>query len=51
MSIDSADENENAPDSIRINREFVSNEIDASDLQSVKHDDPRISIFRGISID
>jgi hypothetical protein len=35
----------------RFNREFDSNEIDESDLQSRKHDDPRISTFRGISID
>jgi hypothetical protein len=35
---------------MRFNREFDSNEIDESDLQSGKHDDPRISKFRGISI-
>jgi hypothetical protein len=45
------DESENALDSIRINREFDSNEIDESDLQDKKHDDPTISTFRGISID
>jgi hypothetical protein len=36
---------------MRFNREFDSNEIDESDLQNEKHDDPRISTFRGISID
>jgi hypothetical protein len=36
---------------MRINREFDSNEIDESDLQREKHDDPRISTLRGISID
>jgi hypothetical protein len=51
ISIDLSDEYENADDSIRSNREFDSNEIDESDLQSEKHDDPRISTFRGISID
>jgi hypothetical protein len=49
--IDSSDDDENADDSIRFNREFDSNEIDESDLQDEKHDDPRISTFRGISID
>jgi hypothetical protein len=37
--------------SIRFNREFDSNEINDSDSQDEKHDDPRISTFRGISID
>jgi hypothetical protein len=32
----------NASDSIRINREFDSNEIDESDLQDKKHNEPRI---------
>jgi hypothetical protein len=32
ISIDLSDENENARDSIRVNREFDSNEIDESDL-------------------
>jgi hypothetical protein len=36
---------------MRINREFDSNEIDESDSQDEKQDDPRISTFRGISID
>jgi hypothetical protein len=39
------------PVSRRFNREFDSNEIDESDLQFLKHSDPRISTFRGISID
>jgi hypothetical protein len=50
ISIDSSDKLENADDSIRINREFDSNEIDESDSQPLKHN-PRISTFRGISID
>jgi hypothetical protein len=41
----------NADDSMRINREFDSDEIDESDLQFEKHDYPRNSTFRGISID
>jgi hypothetical protein len=45
------DENENAMDSIRVNREFDSNEIDESDRQKKKHDEPRISTPRGITID
>jgi hypothetical protein len=51
MVIDLSDEHENVLDSIRMNREFDSNEIDESDLQSRKHDDPRISTVRGMSID
>jgi hypothetical protein len=51
ISMDLSDEDENAYDSIRANRESDSNEIDESDLHFVKHDDPRISTFRGISID
>jgi hypothetical protein len=38
-------------DSIRINREFDSNETDESERQNKKHDDPRISTCRGIEID
>jgi hypothetical protein len=49
ISIERSDENENAFDSIRFNREFDSNEIDESDLQNEKHDDPRISIVALIS--
>jgi hypothetical protein len=45
------DIDENASDSIRFNRESDANEIDESDPQYEKHDDPRISTFRGISID
>jgi hypothetical protein len=44
------DEYENASDSIRDNREFDSNEIDESDSQNEKHDEPRISISPAISI-
>jgi hypothetical protein len=32
----------NARASMRVNSEFVSNEIDESDLQFEKHDEPRI---------
>jgi hypothetical protein len=35
----------------RFNRELDSNEIDVSDLQSEKHDEPRSSILLGITID
>jgi hypothetical protein len=38
-------------DSIRFRCEFDSNEIDESELQRSKHDDPRISTFPGIEID
>jgi hypothetical protein len=41
----------NSCDSIRVDRELDSNEIDESDLQNKKRGDPRMSIFRGISID
>jgi hypothetical protein len=50
ISIDSSDNPKNAYDSIRINREFDSNEINESDSQSEKHHDPRISTVRAISI-
>jgi hypothetical protein len=51
MSIDLSDDSANASGSTRINREFDSNEIDESDPQFKKQNDPRISTFRGISID
>jgi hypothetical protein len=51
ITIDSMDEHKNTPDSIRVNREFDSNEIDESDPQYQKHDEPRISTPRGIEID
>jgi hypothetical protein len=41
----------NAFDSIRVNREFESNEIDESEPQFEKHEEQRISTFRGIMID
>jgi hypothetical protein len=41
----------NASDSIRVNREFDSNEIDESDLQFEKHEEPKISTLRVINID
>jgi hypothetical protein len=36
---------------IRVNRDSDSNEIDESDLQDEKHNEQRISTFRGIMID
>jgi hypothetical protein len=45
------DKSENAPDSIRVNREFDSNVIDENDLQPKKQFNPRISTFFGIKID
>jgi hypothetical protein len=39
-SIDSSGDPENVSHSIRVNREFDSNKIDESDLQSEKHLDP-----------
>jgi hypothetical protein len=44
IGLDASDEDENADDSIRINREFDSNEIDVSDLLDDKLDFPRVSI-------
>jgi hypothetical protein len=49
--IDSSDDLEKAVDSIHANLESDSNEIDESDSQSEKHDEQRISTFRGIMID
>jgi hypothetical protein len=40
--IDSREEKENAFDSMRVNSESDSNEIDESDLQYEKHDEQRI---------
>jgi hypothetical protein len=45
------DNEENACDSIRFNDDGDSNEIDESNLQSLKHDDLGISIEHGIKID
>jgi hypothetical protein len=50
ISIKLSDEYENAEDSIRVNREFDSNEIDESDLHHGKHDDRRISISETLLI-
>jgi hypothetical protein len=49
IMIDWSDDSENASDSIRVNREFDSNEIDESDLQGEKQCEPRISTFLGIT--
>jgi hypothetical protein len=40
--IDLREDHENAYDSMRINSEYGSNEIDESDLQCEKHDEQRI---------
>jgi hypothetical protein len=40
--IDLREQFENAFDSIRLNSEFVSNEINESDIQSETHHEPRI---------
>jgi hypothetical protein len=45
------DEPSSARASIRFNPEFDSNEIDESLSHLRKHDEQRISTFRGISID
>jgi hypothetical protein len=50
ITIDSSFECENAFDSIRFNDDGNSNEIDESDLQCEKHDDPTILIEFGITI-
>jgi hypothetical protein len=44
ITIDSSNEYENADDSIRVNRELDLNEMDESDLQYEKQNEPRISI-------
>jgi hypothetical protein len=48
ITIAGSEEGENVCDSIRVNREFDSNETNLSDLHAEKHDGPRISISRGI---
>jgi hypothetical protein len=49
--IDLRPEKKNAFDWMRFSRESFSNEIDESDLQKEKHDEQRISAFRGMVID
>jgi hypothetical protein len=51
MLIDFNEEYDNASDSIRFNRRSGSIDIDDSNLQDGKHDNPIFSTFRGISID
>jgi hypothetical protein len=48
--MDRSDGFENVHDSIRVNREFDSNEIDQGDLQYKKHHESRIITFCAISI-
>jgi hypothetical protein len=40
-----------ASDSMRLSRESSSNEIDESDMQFEKHEEQRISAFRGMVMD
>jgi hypothetical protein len=49
--IDLRAEPRNAFESMRFSRESFSNEIDESDTQYKKHNEQRISTFRGIVID
>jgi hypothetical protein len=51
IKINRRDDEENAPDSIRVKRESDSNVTDRSDLQYEKQNEPRISTFLGIKID
>jgi hypothetical protein len=51
IKIDRSDEDENADDSIRVNCEFDSSEIDESHSQYEKHFEQRISGLHGIKID
>jgi hypothetical protein len=51
IKIDLSDEFMNTPDSIRVNREGNSNEIDENDLQNEKQFEQRISTLHGIKID
>jgi hypothetical protein len=44
IKIDSSDDSKNAFDSIRVNCELDSNEIDENDLQNEKQNEQRISI-------
>jgi hypothetical protein len=51
IKIDWSAEAENASDSIRVKREFSSNETDSSDLHKRKQSEQRISTLRGIKIE
>jgi hypothetical protein len=51
IKIDRSEEFDNTSYSIRVNREFDSNETDSSDLQDEKHRKQRTSTVRGIKID
>jgi hypothetical protein len=51
MTMDSRDAKEKALDSIRVNSEFDSNEIDVSDSHQQRQHDPTISTLLGITID
>jgi hypothetical protein len=45
------DQSENASDSMGVNSESVSNEIDESEVQDGKHDESRYRKCRGINVD
>jgi hypothetical protein len=51
ITSDSSAKSENAFDSIRFNDDGDSNEIDESDRQDEKQNDPKISTEHGIEID
>jgi hypothetical protein len=51
ITIERSEQSENALDSIRVNREFDSNETDKSDVHEEKHSEQRIWQLRGIAID
>jgi hypothetical protein len=48
ITIDWRNDEENANDSIRVNRDFDSNEMEESDLQFEKHSESQSSIFQSI---
>jgi hypothetical protein len=51
MMIDQSDDHMNARESIRLNCEFDSNEIDENETQNRKYADAMITISRGTRID
>jgi hypothetical protein len=51
MTVEVREDQENANDSIRLNNDPDSIEIDESDLQRLKQDEPRTSTLRGITMD
>jgi hypothetical protein len=51
ITINRSDDEENASNSIRVNPEFHSNEMDENLYKDKKHDEQRISTLYGIIID